>query len=377
MRTILANILVCLFFLLFGKKAFANTAPPEKDTFVVVLDAGHGGKDPGNLGNGYKEKDIALDIVLKVGKQLEAKGIKVVYTRKTDVFIPLMERGQIANDANADLFVSVHCNAHSSQASGTETFVLGLRRNETNFEVAKRENSVIYMEEDYKVTYNGFDPDSPESFIGMTLLQEEYLNQSILLADLIQKKFTADLHRKNRGVKEGALIVLHQTYMPSVLVEVGFLTNNSEGAFLNSNNGQSKMATSIVDGIMDYASQINLSSISSIHPVENEEVPQSESGVSINGAPADYYNGVVFSVQLAAGSKKIVTKPYNFKGLHDVHRKKEGNLYKYYIGKTASYLDIQKLHQKAIKQGFPNSYIVAFKNGEKITVNEALKTNIN
>ncbi len=355
----------------------ANTQPPQKDSYVVVLDAGHGGKDPGNLGNNYKEKDIALDIVLKVGKKLESKGIKVVYTRKTDVFIPLMKRGQIANDANADLFVSVHCNSHSSQASGTETFVLGSKRHDTNFEVAKRENSVIYMEEDYKVTYNGFDPNSPESFIGMTLLQEEYSNQSILLADLIQKKFTNDLHRKNRGVKEGALIVLHQTYMPSVLVEVGFLTNNSEGAFLNSNAGQSKMANGIVDGIMDYASQINLSSISSIHPLDNKTVTKSESGVSINGNAADYYKGIIFSVQLAAGSKKLATKSYNFKGINDVFRKKEGNLYKYYVGETSSYLDIQKVHQKAIKRGFPNSYIVAFKNGKKITVNEALKTNIN
>ena len=376
MRTNLLYLLVFSFFLVCNQHAFAAESPVPVDPFVVVLDAGHGGKDPGNVGNGYKEKDIALSIVLKVGKELERKGIKVVYTRSTDVFIPLMERGQIANDAEADLFVSVHCNSHSSQASGTETFVLGLNRNKTNFEVAKRENSVIYMEEDYKVTYNGFDPNSPESFIGMTLMQEEYLNQSILLADLIQKKFTNELQRKNRGVKEGALIVLHQTYMPSVLVEVGFLTNDSEGAFLNSVAGQNKMAGAIADGILGYGAQINLSAIESIsqsHP----EVPKSESGVSIDGKPADYYEGIIFSVQLAAGAKKLETKSYNFKGLHDVFRKKEGKLYKYYLGETSSYIDIQKIHQKAISKGYSSSYIVAFKNGEKITVNEALKTNLN
>ncbi|MFC6860894.1 N-acetylmuramoyl-L-alanine amidase family protein [Zunongwangia atlantica] len=376
MRTNVLHLLVLSFFLVCNQQFFAAEKPMPTDPFVVVLDAGHGGKDPGNMGNGYKEKDIALSIVLKVGKELESRGIKVVYTRSTDVFIPLMERGQIANDAEADLFVSVHCNSHSSQASGTETFVLGLNRNETNFEVAKRENSVIYMEEDYKVTYNGFDPNSPESFIGMTLMQEEYLNQSILLADLIQKKFTNDLQRKNRGVKEGALIVLHQTYMPSVLVEVGFLTNNSEGAFLNSGSGQNKMASAIVDGILGYGEQINLSAIESISQSQ-PKVPTSESGVSIDGQPADYYEGIIFSVQLAAGSKKLDTKSYNFKGLSNVFRKKEGKLYKYYLGETSSYLDIQKIHQKAVSKGYPNSYIVAFKNGEKITVNEALKTNLN
>ncbi|MDN3593999.1 N-acetylmuramoyl-L-alanine amidase family protein [Zunongwangia endophytica] len=376
MRTNILRLLLLAFILVSGQLSLAAEKPMPTDPFVVVLDAGHGGKDPGNMGNGYKEKDIALNIVLKVGKELESRGIKVVYTRNTDVFIPLMERGQIANDAEADLFVSVHCNSHNSQASGTETFVLGLNRNKTNFEVAKRENSVIYMEEDYKVTYNGFDPNSPESFIGMTLMQEEYLNQSILLADLIQKKFTLDLKRKNRGVKEGALIVLHQTYMPSVLVEVGFLTNNSEGAFLNSNAGQSKMSGAIVEGILNYGAQINMSSLESIAQTP-KTVPQSESGVSIDGKPADYYEGIIFSVQLAAGSSKLETKSYNFKGIENVFRKKEGKLYKYYLGETSSYLDIQKLHQNAINKGYPNSYIVAFKNGEKITVNDALKTNVN
>ena len=356
-----------------NQSLFSNEVPPSRDKFVVVLDAGHGGKDPGNLGNGYKEKDIALSIVLQIGKELQAnKDIEVVYTRKTDVFVELFERGKIANEANADLFVSVHCNSHSSQASGTETFVLGLNRNKTNLEVAKKENSVIYLEENYEVTYEGYDPDSPESFIGLTIMQEEYLDQSILLADLVQKEFTNSLKRKNRGVKQMGLIVLHQTYMPSVLVEVGFLTNNEEGAFLNSNSGKNKMANAITDAIRNYKESINLNTLESVaqnHPAGNT----SEKGNN----KSDIYKDITFKVQLAAGSKKLDTKPYNFKGLTDISRAKEGKLYKYYYGATSNYLKIQELHREAKKKGFSSSYIVAFRNNNKITVNEALKSKLN
>ncbi|MUP45674.1 N-acetylmuramoyl-L-alanine amidase [Gramella sp. BOM4] len=350
----------------------AAEIPPSADKFVVVLDAGHGGKDTGNIGNGYKEKDIALSIVLMVGKALEEKGIEVVYTRDSDVFIPLEQRGKIANDANADLFVSVHCNAHSSQAYGTETFVLGLHRNETNFEVAKRENSVIYLEEDYEVTYSDFDINSPESFIGLTIMQEEYLDQSILLADFVQKEFTNKLKRKDRGVKQAGFIVLHQTYMPSVLIETGFLTNNQEGAFLNSSNGRQKMAQSITNAIIEYSHTINLNTL--------ESIAQEQGNVDVETRPAQpetqVYRDVTFKVQIAAGSKKIDTKPYNFKGLTNIVREKEGKLFKYYYGQTSDYLKIQQLHEEAVKKGYPTSYIVAFKNDDKITVNEALKSRL-
>ncbi|MCM8570066.1 N-acetylmuramoyl-L-alanine amidase [Gramella jeungdoensis] len=351
---------------------YSAEIPPNLDRFVVVLDAGHGGKDTGNIGNGYKEKDIALSIVLKIGKALEKyEGIDVVYTRDTDVFIPLEKRGKIANDANADLFVSVHCNAHNSQAYGTETFVLGLHRNETNFEVAKRENSVIYLEEDYEITYSDFDINSPESFIGLTIMQEEYLDQSILLADFVQKEFTNKLNRKNRGVKQAGFIVLHQTYMPSVLIETGFLTNDHEGAFLNSNTGRDKMATAITNAIIEYSHTINLNTLESIvanHPMgvdDGQKVSKSQ-----------IYKDVTFRVQIAAGSKKLDPKPYNFKGLSNIDRIKEAGLYKYYYGETSDYLKIQQLHKEAIKKGYPSSYIVAFKNDNKITVNEALKSRL-
>ncbi|MCG9972318.1 N-acetylmuramoyl-L-alanine amidase family protein [Christiangramia crocea] len=373
MRTNLLKLFVFAILITgFSSQVFSAEIPPNMDRFVVVLDAGHGGKDSGNIGNGYKEKDIALSIVLKIGKALEKyEGVDVVYTRDTDVFIPLEKRGKIANDANADLFVSVHCNAHNSQAYGTETFVLGLHRNETNFEVAKRENSVIYLEEDYEITYSDFDINSPESFIGLTIMQEEYLDQSILLADFVQKEFTNKLNRKNRGVKQAGFIVLHQTYMPSVLVETGFLTNDQEGAFLNSNTGRDKMAAAITNAIVEYSHTINLNTLESIavnHPERIEDSPKI--------TQPQIYRDVTFRVQLAAGSKKIDAKPYNFKGLQNIERTKEGKLYKYYYGETSDYLKIQQLHQEAIKKGYPSSYIVAFRNDNKITVNEALKSRL-
>jgi len=373
MRTNLLKLFVFTITLLYlSSPLFAAEIPPGKDEFIVVLDAGHGGKDPGNMGNGFKEKDIALNIILKIGEALEKyEGVKVVYTRKTDVFVELFERGRIANEANADLFVSVHCNSHNSQASGTETFVLGLNRNETNFEVAKKENSVIYLEDNYEVTYEGYDPNSPESFIGLTIMQEEYLDQSILLADKVQKEFTNDLKRKNRGVKQMGLIVLHQTYMPSVLVETGFLTNNQEGPYLNSKKGQDDMARAITAAILEYSHTINLNLLESIS--KSKPVDQLK---STEKTSSKIYEDVIFRVQLAAGSKKIDTKPYNFKGLNNIDRTKEGKLYKYYYGETPDYLKIQKLHQEAIKNGYTTSYIVAFKDEQKITVNDALKSKL-
>ena len=212
-----------------------DTEVQSKDKFVVVLDAGHGGHDPGNIGNGYLEKKIALAIVFNVGEQLEKhQDIKVVYTRDDDTFVDLFERGEIANKANADLFVSVHCNAHSSDAYGTETYVLGLHANRQNFEVAKKENSVIYLEDNYEQRYAEYDINSPESVIGLTIMQEEFLDQSIQLGKKLQDNFTKQLKRKDRKVKQAGFIVLHQTFMPSVLVEAGFLTNKNEGSYLNS-----------------------------------------------------------------------------------------------------------------------------------------------
>lgn len=369
MKTNLLKFLVLLFIGIVLTSSIPAEKPPVKSKFVVVLDAGHGGKDPGNRGGGFQEKEIALNIVMKIGKALEKNpNIKVIYTRDSDVFIPLDQRAKIANDAKADLFISVHCNAHNSQAYGTETFVLGLHRNQTNFEVAKRENSVIFLEEDYDITYGGFDPNSPESYIGMMIMQEEYLDQSILLADFVQKKFTNELKRNDRGVKQAGFLVLHQTYMPSVLIETGFLTNKNEGPYLNSLNGQNKMAEAIVQAIEDYSHSINLAVLDNLE--QEAPVPVFKEIKDFD----DTVTGVTFKVQLVASSKKLEPKSSNFKGLSPVFREKEGKLFKYYFGATSSYSQINKLHEEAQASGYPSSYVVAFKEGNKITVNEALKS---
>ena len=343
---------------------------PIRDKFVVVIDAGHGGQDPGNSWNGYSEKDISLNIALKVGAELEKlPDVKVIYTRKSDVFVTLAGRAHIANKAEADLFVSIHMNGHKSQAQGTETFVLGLHRNQDNLEVAMRENQVIFLEEDYEMTYNGFDPNSPESYIGLTLMQEEYLDQSILLADLIQKNFTNINKRVNRGVKQAGFLVLRETYMPSVLVEAGFLSNKSEGAYLNSAAGQSAVSESIVRAVKDYKNSMNLAILQSIEANPAVELVEESTEQAM-----EVYDGVTFKVQLAATGKKLDPNSKNFKGLSQVSRNKEGKLFKYYYGATSSYVHVQDLHQEAKRKGYPDSYIVAFRGNEKISVNDALKT---
>ncbi|MCW8981178.1 MAG: N-acetylmuramoyl-L-alanine amidase [Altibacter sp.] len=351
--------------------SFTNSKNSSVKPFVVVLDAGHGGHDSGNVGNGYKEKEIALNIVLQIGAIIEKDpNIKVIYTRKSDVFIDLWERGAIANRADADLFVSVHCNAHHSQASGTETFVLGLHANERNLEVAKKENEVIFLEENYKENYTGYDPNAPESFIGLTLMQEEYLDQSIMLASLIQNNFTNKLKRKDRSVKQAGFIVLHQTYMPSVLIETGFLTNNSEGAYLNSKKGQSEMAISIAEGILTYYKNIALGTPKAKNPV----ITQQEIDKAIETTEEKIYKDVTFKVQLAASSKKIDTKASNFKGLKDISRDKEDGLFKYYYGETSDYHKIELMKAFAREKGYSSCYVVAFKDGKKVKLSEVLNS---
>tara|TARA_B110000967_G_scaffold197896_1_gene230194 strand:- start:671 stop:1798 length:1128 start_codon:yes stop_codon:yes gene_type:complete len=368
--------LVLIIILFLG--VMTSSSQTNSEPFVVVLDAGHGGKDSGkSTKSGYKEKDIALKIVLKIGENLKKhKNIKVIYTRKTDVFIELRKRASIANKADADLFVSVHCNAHNSQAYGTETFVLGLHRNESNFRIAQEENEVIFFEDNYETNYEGFDPNSPESMIGLTLMQEDYLDQSILLARYIQDNFTYKLKRKNRGVKQAGFWVLHNTYMPSILIETGFITNKKEGYYLNSVAGKNKISKSISDAILDYKSKLN-TEIS----LENSSTPITQSSSnelerldnnSSDSIPID--PSIVFKVQIAASSKKLETKPYNFKGLAEISRKKSNKIYRYFYGSTSSYDEIIKLKKIAIAKGYVTAYVVAYKNGQKISIQAALKS---
>lgn len=375
------KILLLLFVTVLTFSSFTKKDKEQAiEKFIVVLDAGHGGKDHGNRGNGYKESEIALKIVLDIGKQLEKNpNIKVVYTRQTDVFVELSERGHIANKAKADLFVSVHCNAHNSDAHGTETFVLGTHRNQTNFEVAKKENSVIFLEDDYQSKYKGFDPNSPESVISILISQEEYLDQSIILAGIIQNRFTNKLKLTNRGVKQAGFIVLHQTVMPSVLIEVGFLTNKTEGAYLNSLQGQKDMANSITGAILEYKHSIEGSLGTFVFKEETASIPvkvvEPIPNVIQNVTPSK--SPVSYKVQLIATSKAIDVKPNNFKGLKDVVREKENAFFKYFYGNTTNYENAKLLEEEAEKKGYKSCFIVAFKDGKKISITEALKTSTN
>ncbi|WP_340202339.1 N-acetylmuramoyl-L-alanine amidase family protein [Ascidiimonas sp. W6] len=357
---------------------------PGKKNFTVVLDAGHGGHDPGNLGNSYKEKDIALKIVLAVGAILEKEtDINVVYTRKTDKFIDLYVRGKIANEANADLFVSVHCNSHGSEASGTETFVLGLHANRQNFEVAKAENSVIYLEEDYETNYAGYNINSPESFIALTIVQEEFLDQSIMLAKNIQSNFTKKLKRKNRGVKQAGFIVLHQTFMPSVLVEVGFLTHKPEGRYLNSASGQVEIAGSISKGILAYKKSVgeNVGNDFSFESQNNEVTPETSITV-IDSITKQIENKkdqnpklvLTYKIQIAAGASKLELIPANFRGLRNLSRESYQDIYRYLFGETNSFSKAQELQQEAVKAGYTSAFIVGYRNGKRTSLSEVSKS---
>src|SRR6056297_2768132 len=324
-KSLLSIIFLAFSLLLFSFTPF-YTQTDSVDPFVVVLDAGHGGHDPGNLGNGYLEKNITLNIVLNIGKLLkEHKDIKVIYTRKDDTFIDLFVRGEIANKANADLFVSVHCDSHNSDAHGAGTFVLGLHANEQNFEIAKKENSVIYLEDNYETRYADYDINSPESVIGLTIMQEEFLDQSIALAKMIQDNFSDKLKRNNRKVKQAGFIVLHQTFMPSVLVETGFLTNKNEGAYLNSNKGQEEMGKAIANAVLAYKEDMGFAIAQPVaetakieeaevavnvpaettkvdEPVKDEQ-PAKQEEVQVAEEKKAESNGVVFKVQLMASGK--------------------------------------------------------------------------
>lgn len=458
------RLFIILFLLVSGLlSAFEKVAgtPPDSVPFVVVLDAGHGGHDPGNLGNGYMEKNIALNIVLEVGKWLEKQpDIKVIYTRKDDSFIDLHLRGKIANEANADLFVSVHCDSHSSDAHGAGTFVLGLHANEQNFEIAKKENSVIYLEDNYESRYAEYDINSPESIIGLTIMQEEFLDQSILLAKLMQDEFSGRLKRNDRKVKQAGFIVLHQTFMPSVLIETGFLTNKNEGSYLNSSRGQLEMGKAIADAILAYKQNVRSLPVNliastappssgpdksvavmetpreklpetipppaTIEPGVKEEIPEkkedatlteveirtpqtitdhtpasppvvtsgeqagrdlamagevsessggtaTEEAKPVKAEAAEVTAAVEFRVQLMASSKDIPLRPEQFNGLNKLSKEPYSNLYRYLYGSTASYKEAQLLKSNADMKGYSTSFIVAYKDGVRIPVKEAMK----
>ena len=318
----------------------------SQEKFKIVIDAGHGGKDPGRPNpNGILEKTIVLNIALNLGKELENDGNEVIYTRDKDVFLTLRQRARIANEADADLFISIHCNAfHDKRVYGSETYVYGLHVNKANFEVALKENEVIFLEENFEKNYQGFDPKAPESLIGLTLMQEEYLDQSILLASFIQDNFAKKLSRKNRGVKQSGFWVLHNTYMPSVLIEAGFITNPKEGAYLNTSKAQRDISYSIFNAVNRYKTALGIG--------ENYEAEYK---------PKD---NTVYKVQIAASRRRLELKSYNFKGLKDLSVVKEGRLYRYFYGNSYDYDKILENKKQAISKGYRKSFVVTFKNGK-------------
>lgn len=375
-----------IFLMCFGSTVYAQN-------FKVVLDPGHGAHDFGAARGNYVEKKIVLDVALKVGDLLKKdKNIDVIYTRKTDVFLELRERTQIANREKADIFVSIHANAvaNAPAAQGTETYVMGMSKNASNLEVAKKENAVITLEDNYEVNYAGYDPSRPESLIGLTLMQEQYVSQSIELASKVQTRFTNDAERRNRGVKQGPYLVLHGAFMPSVLIELGFLSNSEEGAYLNSEEGKNEMARSIANAIIDYKKQFHSASENipanrkpeTRKPdVKAEEIvvkekpvePAKTSSVDASKPAVVTKEGVLFRVQIAASGKSLELKPSNFNGLDNVTSLKEGTMYKYFYNETTDYDHARKALEVAKNKGYSSAFLVAYKNGKKVSIQEALK----
>jgi len=365
-----AILIVFLVFLFCGSSFSQN-----KQTFTVILDAGHGGKDPGNSYHGFVEKEIALKTTLKIGEILEKeKDFKVIYTRTSDVFIELSKRPKIANKANANLFVSIHCNSVKNfTPSGTETFVMGLSRSDMNLEVAKNENSVIFLEKNYKETYQGFNPNNPESLIGLTLMQEENLNSSINLATKIQGNFTQNLERNTRGVKQQPLWVLDAAYMPSVLIELGFLSNKKEGEFLNSEDGQNKMARQIANAILSYKKEY----LGESSNTKSNSKPKDTVLIVNESAEKTKQNYIskeaVYKVQLFAGAQKLPLDSNKFKGLKNISSTLNGGIYRYTYGETLNRIEANQLLMDVKKVGFSDAYIVCIKEGKSSKVNDVAK----
>jgi len=341
----------------------------------VVLDAGHGGHDPGNRGTGrYKqqEKDIALDVVLKIGEYITQAypDVEVVYTRDKDFFVPLHKRSEIANKAGADIFISVHCNAApSSQAYGTETFVMGFKYEKTNLELTVRENKVVYLEDNYEENYEGLDPENPESNMIAALYQNAYQGQSIKLANLVENQFSTRVSRRSRGVKQAVLFVMNRTTMPSVLIELGFLTNSTEEDFLNSELGKVYMASAIFRAFKAYKTEMEEVD-STVRNIKN--VPKKEEK-EIQELNVEKEADIQFKIQLLSSSKKLNLQHADFKGLKEVEELQVDKLYKYTIGSYNSYNDAKKKLKDIKDNGFGSAFIVAVKDGKLMALKDAIK----
>lgn len=345
---------------------------------TIVIDAGHGGKDGGCVGSLANEKDIALAISLKMGAYIEEAfpDLKVIYTRKEDVFVELDERAHIANKNKADLFICIHVNSGQKSAFGTETYVMGPTKSEANLRAAQRENASILLEDNYLEKYEDFDPNSPESYIAMTLIQNAFLEQSREFAAKVQEQFRERVGRRDRGVKEAPFLVLHQTTMPSVLIETGFITNEEEQRFLVSEIGQDYIASAIYRAFKEYKKEMDERAgvvEASPEPVRKEKAAAPEVRKPVNTVDAAHPKGPVFKVQIATTSDKLELTPSNFKGVENVEVYEAGGLYRYTVGNAASFADAASIREELKEKGYIDAFVVAFMDGKRISVGEATK----
>jgi N-acetylmuramoyl-L-alanine amidase len=335
----------------------------------VVIDPGHGGKDPGCSGHHSKEKEIALSIGLELGKKIKAAfpEIQVIYTRETDIFVPLNERAAIANRNKADLFISVHCNyiGVRNRATGTETYVLGLHRAEDNLDVAKRENSAILLEDNYEKTYEGFDPNSPEGHIILTMFQNVHFEQSIMFATNVEQMFKKMSKLPSRGVKQAGFLVLRETTMPGALIETGFLSTDLDEQYLMKKENQQEMASCIFIAFQQYKKEVedpeHQAPVAIHTPARSDSVTEQHKGGQVS---ENQVAGTVYRIQIAASSKSSIDSRYH--ALDDLEVIRDGELYKFLVGSFPTQ-EAARTRLSALKsKGFDGAFIVAYKEGKRV-----------
>lgn len=361
--------LIFLFIYLLIVSASPSDVKHGKD-WVIVIDPGHGGRDPGALGSFSYEKNITLAIALKTGEYIEQniKNVKVLYTRKNDSFVELKDRAVFANKNNADLFISIHANLSTMKnVQGTETYIMGITKDDQNLAVAMKENEVIMLENDYSTKYEGFDPKSPESYIMFSLMQNIYKQQSTALASKIQTQFKDNINRIDRGVKQAGFWVLYMTTMPSVLTETGFISNPNEEKYLNSKAGQDYIALSIFKACSEYINEIDSKSVV-LSDVKNNSLLLGQSDNQVL-APVD--SGILFKVQIATSVSKIDLKPENFKGLEDISEINSQNRFKYVTGSFTDYSEAVKCRRN-LTAVYPDAFVIAIKNNKILPLQQAL-----
>lgn len=340
--------------------------------WVIVIDPGHGGRDPGATGKISYEKNIVLPVAIMTGELISSniKGARVIYTRSDDTFVELNERAAIANRNKADLFISIHANANpSSSARGTETYIMGLSKDEANLAVAMKENEVMLLEKDYSTKYEGFDPKSPESYIIFTLMQNVYREQSTNLAAMIQTQYKERVNRADRGVQEAGFIVLFMTTMPSVLTEIGFISNPTEEKFLNSKEGQEYIASAIFRACRDYINDV--SSKSGISVTTDNTTDTAAPAKTEVISPPEEKPEYTFRVQVAASATKKKISPAAFKGLKDITEVASPDRYRYFSGSFTGY-DAAAAHRAEVEKLYPGAFVTAFRDNKIVPLQEAI-----